>query len=143
MTKTPDEIKKGLVSCLSVGKCWTECLYFAGEALPFTCIRALSADALALIQQLEAELSDAKNNHQHTIDIAEKQKEQIGKLKSVIVKLNKARVPRWISVEERLPEEAESVLVRIRLCDATWYEVAHRINGRWTTTCITHWMPIP
>ena len=51
--------------------------------------------------------------------------------------------PRWISVEERLPEEAESVLVRIRLCDATWYEVAHRINGRWSTTCITHWMPIP
>lgn len=55
MPKTPDEIKKGLVSCISVGKCWTECPYFAGEALPFTCIRALSADALALIQQLEAD----------------------------------------------------------------------------------------
>lgn len=52
-------------------------------------------------------------------------------------------IPRWISVEERLPEEAESVLVRIRLCDATWYEVAHRINGRWSTTCITHWMHLP
>lgn len=52
-------------------------------------------------------------------------------------------IPRWISVEERLPEDGESVLVRIRLCDATWYEVAHRINGRWSTTCITHWMPIP
>ena len=55
MPKTPDETKKGLVSCISVGKCWTECPYFAGEALPFTCIRALSADALALIQELEAE----------------------------------------------------------------------------------------
>ena len=52
-------------------------------------------------------------------------------------------MPRWISVEESLPEEGESVLVRIRLGDATWYEVAHRTNDRWSTTCITHWMPIP
>lgn len=51
----------------------------------------LKSDALAYIQQLEAELADAKSNHQHTIDIAEKQKEQIDKLKKVVVRLNKER----------------------------------------------------
>lgn len=64
-------------------------------------------------------------------------------LNIAITAMGRSIPPRWISVEERLPEDGESVLVRIRLCDATWYEVAHRINGRWSTTCITHWMPIP
>ena len=45
----------------------------------------------AKVQQLEAELKDTKANHQHTIDIAERQKSQIDKLKKVIVRLNAER----------------------------------------------------
>ena len=89
MTKTHDEIKKGLAVC-SADECHgqhTDCPYHP-ELL---CIRNICRDALALIQQLEAELSDAKNNHQHTIDIAERQKDQIDKLKKVIVRLNAER----------------------------------------------------
>ena len=104
MTKTPDEIKKGL-ECCQEDECFGErenCPYTAD---PNLCVGVMCGDALALIQQLqaenaeqaeriqqlEAELSDAKNNHQHTIDIAERQKDQIDKLKKVIVRLNAER----------------------------------------------------
>ena len=91
MTKTPDEIKKGLECCMDYQNCTEgedpQCPYYDAQR----CMEALLADALALIQQLEAELSDAKNNHQHTIDIAERQKDQIDKLKKVIVRLNAER----------------------------------------------------
>lgn len=117
MPKTPDEIKNGLVSCISVGKCWTECPYFTGEALPFTCIRALSADALAIIQQLEA------------------------------------KVPRWISTEERLPEPLTDVVVIVRHGDGWQYTIGYVLNEEWHRTGgsrhfyyggkITHWIPLP
>lgn len=87
--KTADEIKKGLETC-SADECHgqhTDCPYHPD----LMCIRNICADALALIKQLEAELSDAKNNHQHTIDIAERMKSQIEKLKKVIVRLNTER----------------------------------------------------
>lgn len=87
--KTPDVIKKGLAMC-SADECHgqhTDCPYHP----ELMCIRNICRDALALIQQLQAELSDAKNNHQHTIDIAERQKSQIDKLKKVIVRLNAER----------------------------------------------------
>ena len=117
MRKTPDEIKKGLETC-SADECHgqhTDCPYHPD----LMCIRNICADALALIQQLqaenadlladngqltievtllqakvqqlEAELKDTKANHQHTIDIAERQKDQIDKLKKVIVRLNAER----------------------------------------------------
>lgn len=49
----------------------------------------------------------------------------------------------WISVTDEIPEEGVDVLVRISIGDASWYEVGHRINGCWSTPCISHWMPIP
>lgn len=51
----------------------------------------------------------------------------------------------WISVEERLPEELESVLVETNYEGRYYYEVAFVMNGKW----VCHnskpicWMPIP
>ena len=104
--RTPDKIKKGLECCSNVNfVCNEECPYYKSLSEGEDCCLKKNADALALIQQLQAEnaeqaeriqqlgaeLSDAKNNHQHTIDIAERQKDQIDKLKKVIVRLNAER----------------------------------------------------
>lgn len=90
MVKTPDEIKKGLEYCSGKGSC-SICPYNTPKQYSGKCVREAMGDCHAYIQQLEAELADAKRNHQHTIDIAEKQKEQIDKLKKVVVRLNKER----------------------------------------------------
>lgn len=55
LSKTPEEIKKGL-KCAVDKKCvGKECLYFNEE---YACIRMAQIDALALIQQLEAQNSE-------------------------------------------------------------------------------------
>ena len=58
MTKTPDEIKKGLEFCsrLTCGEKNVDCPYECGNS---ECISHLTADALALIQQLEDHLREA------------------------------------------------------------------------------------
>lgn len=84
--KTPDEIKKGLKCHGGKDVRCGECCYKIAS-----CRLETAQDALALIQQLEAELRDSKENHQYTIDIAEKQKEQIQKMKNVVVRLSNER----------------------------------------------------
>jgi len=54
----------------------------------------------------------------------------------------------WVSVEERLPEEVEDVLVFSRNGDVTWIQVAHIVKKQWwrngiPSLCVTHWMPLP
>ena len=55
MQKTPDEIKKGLECCMDYQNCTEgedpQCPYYDAQR----CMEALLADALALIQQLQAE----------------------------------------------------------------------------------------
>ena len=59
-------------------------------------------------------------------------------------------MPRWISVEERLPEDYEDVVIIMRNGASSWYRVAYREYGGWSfgggrrvTDEVTHWMPIP
>ncbi|MBO7670359.1 MAG: DUF551 domain-containing protein [Oscillospiraceae bacterium] len=74
----------------------------------------------------------------------------------------KACTPRWISVEERLPEEEESVFVvrkflgvKGQVPPSTYTEIAYRIGDRWVAdsdeykiarhrhTDPLYWMPLP
>lgn len=124
--KTPDEIKKGLLICGGgFGDC-AECPY---HQTPAACMK-LSQDALAYIQQLE---------------------HQIGELTEKVAQLEEAQ-PKWISVEERLPNAGEKVIVRGvkngMQVGAFSGITRHEKNRRWwwkknTILEVTHWMPIP
>ena len=59
-------------------------------------------------------------------------------------------MPRWISVEERLPEDYEDVVIIMRNGASSWYRVAYREYGGWSfgggrrvPDEVTHWMPLP
>ena len=61
---------------------------------------------------------------------------------------NMPAAPTWISVEERLPEESEDVLVFCRNDNITWNTIAHRVRTLWWRSgvpieSVTHWMPLP
>ena len=62
-----------------------------------------------------------------------------------------ARVPKWISVKERLPEDYKDVLVIVRNNGALFTIIAYlTIGGIWVHKgfgrvigVVTHWMPLP
>lgn len=62
-----------------------------------------------------------------------------------------ARIPRWISVEERLPRRYERVLVATGFADESEQdvEVAYLAIDRWRSPYgplygkVAHWMPLP
>ena len=57
-----------------------------------------------------------------------------------------ARVPKWISVKDRLPEDDVDVLILIY---GKVIGVGYRINGKWKSIAkakapvVTHWMSLP
>lgn len=121
--KTPDEIKKGLEICSSRGDC-AKCPYPEGECFS----DLVEKDAHGYILQLE--------NH-------------IGELTEKVAQLEAAQ-PKWISVEERLPDEGVKVLTLDRyghVQDRFLYAfqggpIVFRPDGMFPKKHVTHWMPM-
>ena len=118
--KTPYEIKNALKQCSYEPSC-RECHYGGVDCAN------LEADALGYIQQLE--------NH-------------IGELTEKVAQFEAAQ-PKWISVDERLPDEPGEVLACVygRICIA-WYSnrCFETPSGMVFYACenaVTHWMPTP
>lgn len=134
--ETPEEIKKGLECCkpLWKGDHWKTC----DQKCPYTCEGSfckniLNSDAIAYIQQLEAQ-----NDAYDTL---------LSELNQYIDEL-KAQVPKWISVEEQEEPEEDGEY----FCYGYWFgsgrkqlETAEYI-GEWKIVnnfVLTHWMPMP
>lgn len=134
--KSPDEIKKGLECCsTSACKCF-DCPYEGECHLPFG--SDPESDALALIQQLEAERDAPEDN---------KFQYETGFIKGF-----EAAYPKWISVKERLPKADEVCIAVNRDGDIMIGHIHKVINGscmcddinssEWIIK-VTHWMPLP
>lgn len=179
MKRTPEEIKKGLEVCslpsdTSINKCFF-CPY---KNMP-NCSENMNADALAYTKQLEErewELFDLLSSAWFTKACYFKQKngtvysrmsgeymtfdQAIDEFAHDLVEATQfeAQVPKWISVEERLPEVSDVVLViangkpreHITLHNALliasyWGEEGWIADGfvGWDKLAVSHWMPLP
>ena len=140
--KTSDEIKKGLKCCASVNAHCESCPFRTG--IGAECIRHMSECAFEYIQYLE---------------------NQIGELTEKVEQLEAAQ-PKWISVEERLPEPNTTVLLiahgwepqlvyigKLEKVESekSWLTGLVSKASEWTVygfsylkePIVTHWMPIP
>lgn len=151
--RTPEEIKKGLECCAKDAPypC-NGCPYERTFEEEWSC--KLHSDTLAYTQQLEAM---AKPNEQirWERDTAIEQLKELGVGFGEMVEV---QVQKWISVDERLPEVSDVVLVvangkpreNITLDNALliasfWGEegwIADGFEG-WDALKVTHWMPLP
>lgn len=136
--RTPDEIKRGLDHCCEDG--CKDCPY-EQDCTMTDGFSELARDSLVYIQQLEAD------NAQH-----------VRCIENLTDKLNTTNdaLPRWISVENRLPDKMKYVLVFKQRNDhsiypvAMWHiEIDWRGEDRWSRNPdngyfdVTHWMPLP
>ena len=135
MTRTPNKIKKGLECCMDHDGTCEDCPYVDGECRAF---EQLAGDALALIQKLEADNA-----------------QQARCIENLTDKLNATNdaLPRWISVEERLPKDSVKVLVydalnqQVRIMyahdDGSWWDERDRFYCNVEDGEITHWTSLP
>ena len=140
--KTPDKIKHGLEivvnDCLTCDCCYTDCPYNMechpmNEDTNVDMPKQMAEDALAYIQQLE---------------------NQIGELTEKVAQFEAAQ-PKWISVEERLPDDRGNFITKIHCDNGDWIEVNtfDYMEKEWwhdavnctakATDFVTHWMPLP
>ena len=143
--RTPEEIKRGLECCSKLKTNCGLCPYRPQN--DGNCMNALVPDSIALIQQLEARndtLTAKAVLFDETLALAEKYKRE----RDAAVEAQ----PKWVSVEERLPEPFVSVIVYMpqeapcppvhegyRTKDGRWYS-AHFVRD---LDEVTHWMPLP
>lgn len=121
--KTPEEIKHTLRYCWCKDE-KHQCIKCPYNKENDSCDKALYADALAYIQQLEDHIRD-------------------------LTKM----VPRWISAKERLPENSLRALVRVihsynHTDGYADIAMSYFADGHWTDIPpkyydVTHWMPLP
>lgn len=139
--KTPEEIKLGLECCSSTANCADGCPYHVTVEGSLGCDEmgcddSLLPDALALIQQLEWEVDSLKHDESFWRAIA--------KLNDKTIDEQMALIPRWIPVEERLPEKWMHVLAYT----SDGYRETMVYDGHWwwqrdVVVNVTHWMPLP
>ena len=147
--RTPEEIKGGLAECSAPddGKAHCSmCPYYA-DGNGVVCIRAMTGEALSYIKQLEM-LAKPNEQIRWERDVAIDQLRQLGIGFGEKVE---AQLPKWISVEERLPQSLAEVLIcddKGRMVvghydedDGRFWECVntdtfHSVNA-------THWMPLP
>lgn len=138
MARTPDEIKKGLSCCGlecadRTARCRDGCPYY--PECDFG--QVVVEDAISCIQQLQAENA-----------------QQARCIENLTDKLNATNdaLPRWISVEERLPEDYISVIGYLPIDDKEGFpptREVYRTEKGWFAPslgelCIvTHWMYMP
>lgn len=157
--KTPDEIKKGLECCILESD--DTSLVDHCKVCPYQptglCFRTLLKDVFAYIQQFEQINADFA---ERTAQLEAKNGEWVAKCHILEARAGKdMNVPRWISVEERLPEDNANVLVYaignnehsvIAMTSYTHNMYGFNIEG-WRAPWqyffheykITHWMPLP
>lgn len=116
--KTPEEIKHTLRYCWCKDEKY-QCIKCPYNKENDSCDKALDADALAYIQQLEDHIRD-------------------------LTKM----VPRWISVKERLPENGAPVVARCRYDSAPYryYLLHERYDLRsnfWRDGSAQYWTQLP
>ena len=125
--KTPDETKKALRIGSGKPLDYCDACNYCNWSSDCACNSRMCADALDYIQQLE--------NH-------------IGELTEKVAQLEAAQ-PKWISVEERLPENDDNYVAFTS--DKNEAEIAtYYGDGEWLTRdltnltrLVTHWMPLP
>lgn len=137
--KKADVIKKGL-ECCATAVC-DSCPYKNCESYD-ECTSALAADTLTLIQHYERVIANQEKNN--------------GLLEDAVDKISEL-IPKWISVEERLPkgEPPHCPTVNVLTIDGKvlpgfcnhgkWYVLREEVdfcNDAYEGE-VTHWMPLP
>lgn len=154
--KSPEEIKHGLSCHMTCNRSCRGCAYNdMPEITNRPCTDSLCTDALAYIKELEAK-AKLVEQYRWERDVAIDQLKQLGV--AFGEKVN-GKLPRWISVEERLPEDDADVLVYaidnnenscIAMTSYTHNMHGFHIEGWYSPWqyffnehTITHWMPLP
>jgi hypothetical protein len=134
--KTPEEIKKALECCFYDSAQCGECPYY-----PVSCDRELVRDAREYIRQLEAENERLLNSYDAALC-------ETSDMHS-ICKDMEVKAPRWISVEEMMPEHDVFVLVGYKRYDLVFEGCFDEEEKQWYDREYSyiappsHWMPLP